>query len=238
MAKKNKKHRSSVTLNILDKNNKHTQFDYTEVYRHIRTNIEFSTVDKQIHSISLTSTQSGEAKSTVSINLAYMFAMKYKKVLLIDCDLRQTMLHRYMKLSNQYGLTDALLEYRSTHQINTDYMQTVSHNSFEGTLSVLTAGIHVPNPSELLGSKTFKDYMIQLKKYYDFIIVDCAPIGTISDAIPVGHAVDGTIFIVSAKDTKRNDAANCVQILKRNNVRVLGSILTKAESGSGNYYYY
>ena len=206
MAQKQKFRR---TLNILEKSKKQSQFDYTEVFRHIRTNIEFSNVDNPIKSIAITSSQPGEAKSTTSMNLAFIFAAKYQKVLIIDCDLRKTMLHKYMKLSNSYGL-----------------------------LYVLTAGIHVPNPSELLSSDTFKDYMKVLKQNFDFIIIDCAPIGAISDAIPVGNAVDGTIFVVSAKDTKRKDAAQCVDLLKRSNVNVIGSVLTKADSGSGSYHYY
>lgn len=232
------KQRSRKTLNILDKHKKHNQFDYTEIFRHIRTNIEFSTVDKEIKSISITSTQPGEAKTTTSMNLAFIFAIKYQRVLLIDCDLRKTMLHRYMKLSNQYGLTDALIDFGKTHHFNSEFIQKIEHPTFLGTLSVLTGGIHVPNPSELLGSDTFKDYMNTLKKNYDFIIVDCAPVGTISDAIPVGNAVDGTIFVISAKDTNRKDAASCVDLLQRNNVNVLGSILTKADSGSNSYGYY
>ena len=70
MAKKTSKRK---TLNILDKNKKHSQFDYTEIFRHIRTNIEFSTVDKDIKSICITSSQANEAKTTLSINLAYIF---------------------------------------------------------------------------------------------------------------------------------------------------------------------
>ncbi len=236
MAKK--KQRTKKTLNILDKKDKHNQFDYTEIFRHIRTNIEFSTVDKEIKSISITSTQPGEAKSTTAMNLAFIFATKYSRVLIVDCDLRKTMLHRYMRLSNQHGLTDALIEFGKTHRLNTEYMQTISHPTFVGTLSVLTGGVHVPNPSELLGSETFKEFMETLKKNYDFIIVDCAPVGTISDAIPVGHAVDGTIFVVSAKDTNRKDAASCVNLLQRSNVNVLGSVLTKANAGSNHYGYY
>ena len=233
-----KKQRTKKTLSILDKDRKHNQFDYTEIFRHIRTNIEFSTVDKEIKSISITSTQPGERKSTTSINLAYIFATKYNRVLLVDCDLRKTMLHRYMRMSNQQGLTDALLEFGKTHRFNSEYIQTVNHPSFLGQLSVLPGGVHVPNPSELLGSEVFKEYMNVLKQNYDFIIVDCAPVGTISDAIPVGNAVDGTIFVVSAKDTNRKDAANCVNLLQRNNVNVLGSVLTKADTGSGSYSYY
>lgn len=226
------------TLNILDKSKRQSQFDYAEVFRRIRTNIEFSNVDNPIKSIAITSTQPGEAKSTTAMNLAFIFATKYKKVLIIDCDLRKTMLHKYMKLSNSHGLTDALIEYGKTRHFNDEYFQTLKDPSFSGLLYVLTAGIHIPNPSELLSSDTFKEYMKVLKQNFDFIIIDCAPIGSISDAIPVGNAVEGTIFVVSAKDTKRKDAAQCVDLLKRSNVNVIGSVLTKAESGSGSYYYY
>lgn len=226
------------TLNILDKSKRQSQFDYAEVFRHIRTNIEFSNVDNPIKSIAITSTQPGEAKSTTAMNLAFIFATKYKKVLIIDCDLRKTMLHKYMKLSNSHGLTDALIEFGETRHFNDEYFQTLKDPSFSGLLYVLTAGIHIPNPSELLSSDTFKEYMKVLKQNFDFIIIDCAPIGSISDAIPVGNAVDGTIFVVSAKDTKRKDAAQCVDLLKRSNVNVIGSVLTKTESGSGSYYYY
>ena len=154
-----KKTSKRKTLNILDKNKKHSQFDYTEIFRHIRTNIEFSTVDKDIKSICITSSQAGEAKTTLSINLAYIFATKYNRVLLIDCDLRKNTLHKYMGLSNKHGLTDALLEYRQTKKLNVEYFQSVKDPSFAGTMAVLTSGIHIPNPSELLGSHVFKDYI-------------------------------------------------------------------------------
>ena len=160
MAKKTSKRK---TLNILDKNKKHSQFDYTEIFRHIRTNIEFSTVDKDIKSICITSSQAGETKTTLSINLAYIFATKYNRVLLIDCDLRKNTLHKYMGLSNKHGLTDALLEYRQTKKLNVEYFQSVKDPSFAGTMAVLTSGIHIPNPSELLGSHVFKDYINELK---------------------------------------------------------------------------
>lgn len=237
MAQK-KKRKSKNTLNILEQNKKHNQFDYAEIFRHIRTNIEYSTVGKEIKSISITSTQPGEAKSTTSINLTYIFAAKYKKVLLIDCDLRKPTLHKYMRLSNQYGLTDALLDYDKKKKLDMDYFQTINHASFQGPLYVLTAGMHVPNPSELLSSDVFKEYIELLRDNFDFIIIDCAPVGTISDAIPVGNAVDGTIFVVSTKDTHRKDAASCVNLLQRNNVNILGSVLTKSDSISGKYSYY
>ena len=217
---------------------KRNQFDVDEIYRGLRTNIEFSQMDDAIQVINVVSTIPNEGKSTIACNLARIMAAKYKNVLLIDCDLRKNTLHKYMGLSNKHGLTDALLEYRQTKKLNVEYFQSVKDPSFAGTMAVLTSGIHIPNPSELLGSHVFKDYINELKKSFDFIIIDCAPVGMISDAIPIGNAVDGTIFAISSQDTNKKDAANCVKLLQRNNVNVLGSVLTKAKSISGSHYYY
>lgn len=238
--KNNKKRKQKNTaINILQKGRMNTQFDYVEVYRHIRTNIEYSTMDKELKAIAITSTQAGEAKTTTAMNLAFIFAAKYEKVLLIDADLRKQTLHKYMRLSNKSGLTNALMDFQKTRKIDKEHIQTLNHESFIGQLSVMTAGVSVPNPSEILGSALFKDFIETLKNQYDFIIIDCAPVGTISDAIPVGNATDGTIFVCSSQDTKRKDAAGCVSLLQRNNVNVLGSILTKTEDdASGHKYYY
>lgn len=238
MLKSKQKRTKKTAINILQKDKINSQFDYIEVYRHIRTNIEYSTMDRELKTITITSTQSGEAKTTTAMNLAFIFAAKHEKVLLIDVDLRKQTLHRYMKLSNKTGLTNALMDFQKSKIVNTGYMQVIKDSSFVGTLSVLTAGISVPNPSEILGSKLFKDYIDALKEKYDFIILDCAPVGSISDAIPVGNATDGTIFVVSSQDTNRKDAAACVNLLQRNNVNILGSILTKADTEMSSYKYY
>lgn len=239
MKKTKKRKQKNTAINILQKGRMNTQFDYVEVYRHIRTNIEYSTMDKELKAIAITSTQAGEAKTTTTMNLAFIFAAKYEKVLLIDADLRKQTLHKYMRLSNKSGLTNALMDFQKTRKIDKEHIQTLNHESFIGQLSVMTAGVSVPNPSEILGSALFKDFIETLKNQYDFIIIDCAPVGTISDAIPVGNATDGTIFVCSSQDTKRKDAAGCVSLLQRNNVNVLGSILTKTEDdASGHKYYY
>ena len=209
-----------------------------EAYRSLRTSIKFSSVDRPIKTLVVTSSIIGEGKSTVAGNIANILSQDGARVLMIDCDLRKNTLHKYMGLSNKHGLTDALLEYRQTKKLNVEYFQSVKDPSFAGTMAVLTSGIHIPNPSELLGSHVFKDYINELKKSFDFIIIDCAPVGMISDAIPIGNAVDGTIFAISSQDTNKKDAANCVKLLQRNNVNVLGSVLTKAKSLSGSHYYY
>ena len=94
MKKTKKRKQKNTAINILQKGRMNTQFDYVEVYRHIRTNIEYSTMDKELKAIAITSTQAGEAKTTTAMNLAFIFAAKYEKVLLIDADLRKQTLHK------------------------------------------------------------------------------------------------------------------------------------------------
>jgi capsular exopolysaccharide synthesis family protein len=233
-----KKRRQRKGLTLLNKSiGSNNQFDYSEVYRHIRTNIEFSNVDKDIHSISITSTQPYEAKTTTALNLAIIFAMKYARVLIIDCDLRKPQVHGYLKLSNQVGLTNALKDYSKTRDIDPQYFKTVKNDSFIGTLTVLTAGTKVPNPNELLSSEAFKAFISDLNDEFDFIIIDCPPISSVSDAIPVANSVDGTVFICSCQDTNRKDALSAISTLKQSQVNIIGTILTKAETYKGRYGY-
>lgn len=235
MAKQKRARKAFTLLNTT--NNKKNQFDYSEIYRHIRTNIEFSSVDDNVQSIAITSTQPFESKTTTALNLAIIFAVKYSRVLIIDCDLRKMQLHRYLKLSNQVGLTNALRDYSKTRRIDKSFFKTINDESFANELTVLTAGVKVPNPNEILSSSTFSSFINDLKKDFDFIILDCPPLGNVSDAIPVSHAVDGTIFVYSCKDTNRKDAMSAISTLRQNNVNIIGTILTKADSYKGSYGY-
>ena len=121
-----KNKRNSVekqTFLITQPENKHSKIDFKEVYRHIRTGIEYSTVGQNVKAINVTSSIPGESKSTTSINLAMIYATKYDNVLLIDCDLRKSTIHRYLKLSNSRGLTNALMEYDESKKISSKYFQ-------------------------------------------------------------------------------------------------------------------
>ena len=229
------------THKIIDKSNKNNHVDYQEVYRNIRTNIEYSTVGKNVKAINVTSSIPSESKSTTSLNLAMIYATKYANVLLIDADLRRPTQHHYLKLSNLRGLTNALIEYGETKKISSKCFQFIEDESFVGKLSVLTSGVKVPNPSELLSSQIFEDFINELKGLYDFIIIDCPPIMLVSDAIPIGNVVDGTIFVCSSQLTGRKDAKASIEILQKNNVNILGTVLSQVEVEKdkyNNYYYY
>ena len=229
------------THKIIDKSNKNNHVDYQEVYRNIRTNIEYSAVGKNVKAINITSSISNEGKSTTALNLAMIYATKYANVLLIDADLRKATQHRYLKLSNSRGLTNALIEYGETKKISSKCFQFIEDESFVGKLSVLTSGVKVPNPSELLSSQIFEGFINELKGLYDFIIIDCPPIMLVSDAIPIGNVVDGTIFVCSSQLTGRKDAKASIEILQKNNVNILGTVLSQVEVEKdkyNNYYYY
>ena len=164
MFKKKTKKESESTLLITNSNQKNSRVDYNEIYRHIRTNIEYSAVGQDIKVINITSAAPSESKSTTSLNLAMIYAAKYPKVLLIDADLKKPVLHKYLKLSNTNGLTNALIDYDKNKKINQSYFQKITDKSFVGELSVLTSGIKVPNPSELLSKPIFEEF---IKFYFE-----------------------------------------------------------------------
>lgn len=235
---KKSKNAKRTNLSLLNIKNSKKLFDLSEPYRNIRTNIEFSVSDKEIKTISFTSTQPSEAKTTTAINLAMVFANKYENILIIDCDLRKPRLHKYLKLSNKTGLSNALKEFSQTDEINEEYIQKINHKSFAGSLSVLTSGKKIANPNELLSSQAFKRYLEKLRKSYDYILIDCPPVLLVSDAIPVGNIADGTLFIYSCEETKKQNALSAINLLKQNNVYILGTVLTKASTYFKDYYSY
>lgn len=233
--KLNKKHiHRENTYTIISKEHANMQ----EIYRNVRTNIEFSSLDHKLSKISVTSSQAHELKTTFILNLAMSFASKYPKVLLIDCDLRKPVIHKYLKLSNTYGLTNALVSYAKDGKIDSRTIMHIKDASFISTLDVIVAGSKTPNPNEILSSEVFKSFINDLSKDYDYILFDCPPILAVSDAIPVGTICDGTLFVYSSADTNKKDAALALDMLKKNNISVIGGIMTKAEIMKNRYYNY
>lgn len=239
--KKKNSSNSNRTLGyaINGKKSKSEQFNLGEVYRHIRTNIDFSNVTNTIKVINLTSTQPSEGKTTTAINMAFAYAGIHEKVLLIDCDLRKPQIHKYFKVSNKFGLTNLVLEYAQNKVFEAPSLEMITDKTFKGYLSVIAAGSQVPNPAEFIESDNFKEYINHIKEYYDFIIIDCPPIGAVSDAVPLSGQCDGTIFIYSTKDTDKKEAKLAIENLKRNRVNILGTIMTKVDADrNGKYGYY
>lgn len=215
--------------------NKSQQFDEMEVYRHLRTNIEYSSVDKKIHVINITSTQPGEGKTTTSTNLSIVSSGQYGRVLLVDCDMRKPQVHKRFNISNRFGLSNVLAG--DNVNIPDSYFSKFKDKDTEGVLYVLPAGVKVPNPTELLSSEKFKEFVECMRMRFEFIILDCPPVLSVSDCIPVSRVSDGTLFVVSSKDTDKNDAKTALQQLQRNGANVIGTVLNKVDKTNKSSYY-
>ena len=220
------------------KHTKKSQFDNMEVYRQLRTNIEYSSFNKDIQVICVTSSNPAEGKSSVASNLATVAIAKYEKVLLIDCDLRKPVQHKIFKVSNKLGISNLMKEKSEIDLEIGGYFQKFKDNSTDGKLYVLTSGKSVPNPQEMLASDRFKELIEKFREMFDYIIIDCPPLNAVAAAIPVSSIVDGTLFVVYAMDTAKQEAKNALTMLQRNGANVLGCVLTKVDITSKSYYSY
>ena len=200
-----------------------------ENYRVLRTNIQYSSIDRKMKRILVTSAEQGEGKSTPVGNLALTFAQDEKKVLVIDCDLRKPSLHKKFRISNNVGLSDIILDKSKLPKA------LVRKNEY---LDILPAGKIPPNPSELLGSKALEDILNELEDIYDVIILDTPPLHAVTDAQVLSTKVDGVLLIVRAERTKKDSVMAAKESLEKVNANILGTVLNCAESNSRNKYYY
>ena len=217
---------------------KRNQFDVDEIYRGLRTNIEFSQMDEEIQVLSVASTIPNEGKSSVACNLARIMAAKYKNVLLIDCDLRNPSVHKMCKISNRSGLTNIISEFQEGLSINSyEGVQQVQYDGGQ-TLTVITAGHRVPNPSEVLGSKKMGRILEQARKELGYIIIDSPPVLLASETIPLCNLSDGVLYVVDAKNADKRKVRAAIKDLKRNGGHVIGVVLNKVDMSDEKRYGY
>lgn len=205
----------------------------SENIRTLRTNLQFSSVDSELKTILITSTLPGEGKSFISSNLAISFAQAGKRVLVIDCDLRKGRQHKIFKLSSRKGLSNLLISDRSFK----DY---ISETRIEN-LFVIPRGVVPPNPSELLGSKKNVQLIQDLKKYFDVIILDGAPITGLSDSLILSSLVDKVLIVSSINHTPKAELKNTKKSLENVGANIAGLVVNNINSKSdsyGSYYYY
>lgn len=200
-----------------------------ESYRTLRTNIQYSSFDKEYRVIVVTSSEPGEGKSTTSGNLALCMAQGDKKVILIDCDLRKPSLHKKFKISNLVGLSDVM--------IGKEDLTTAIHR-YNKNLVLLTSGKIPPNPSEMLSSKAMSNLLETLKENFDYIILDTPPVQAVTDSQILSTKADGTILVVRAEKTKKESVQNAVSLLKKVNANIIGTVLNGIDVSRNKYYYY
>ena len=202
----------------------------SEQYRAIRTNIEYSNVDQNTKTILVTSSDKNEGKTTTVSNLAVSFANLNKKVLLIDCDLRNASIHKMFRLNNIYGLTDILAKDRAVDKC-------IQKTELEN-LYVLTAGAIPPNPAEILSSEKMKNLIEDLKNIYDYIFIDTPPIGLVTDAGVLSSFIDGVVLVVKSESVEKKYLEETKKKLDAVDARILGAILNSYKSEQKDYNYY
>ncbi|MCH1967211.1 CpsD/CapB family tyrosine-protein kinase [Paraclostridium sordellii] len=203
----------------------------SEAYRTVRTNIEFSNLDKEIKTIVVTSSQQNEGKSTVIANIAVSFAgMEDKKVLVVEGDLRNPTVHRMFNVSNSHGITEILTGQKI-------FEECVNQTEVEG-LHVITCGKIPPNPSEMLASRKMKSFIESLREFYDYIFIDAPPIGIITDAGIISTYADGTMLIVASNEVDIEMIQIAKERLDKVNANILGVVLNKYEDSSKSHGYY
>ena len=192
-----------------------------EAFRSFRSNIEFTGVDNR--AIVITSCLPADGKSTVSLRLAMTFAESEKKTVLVDADMRRSVLMRRVRAegdNTSVGLSHVLSGQKS-----------VTEALYETNLKFPT------NSTELLGNSRFEELIIALKKTFDYVIVDTPPLGSVVDAAVAAKRCDGSVLVISEGKDSRKMAKSVLEQLKAANSNFLGVAMNNVEVRKNSYYY-
>ena len=203
-----------------------------ELFRLIRTSLQFMLHDAGDKVVIVTSTRSGEGKSFISVNLAASLALLGKKVLLIGMDIRKPQLAAYLNIANNKGVTNYLAH--SVDNIN----DVITHDHEIKNLDVITAGPIPPNPGELLASSAVDDMFKTLREEYDYIIVDSAPVGMVSDTFNLARISDATIYVTRVNYTTLADVDFMNSIYANKRMPKLSTVVNGTKTNSGYGYGY
>jgi capsular exopolysaccharide synthesis family protein len=226
--KKMKKQMMNTKRKLITKTNPKSPI--SEQYKTIRTNINFSSVDKEIRSLMVTSGGPGEGKSTTAANLAVVFAQEGKKVLLVDADMRKPTAQYTFGLNNTFGLTTVLTRQKELTE--------VTNATDVPNMEVLPCGPIPPNPTELLSSRAMTNFFEEAYRNYSMVIFDTPPVLAVSDGQVLANQCDGTILVISSGTTEIETAQKSKELLDSAKAKLLGVVLNNRELRETNYYYY
>jgi len=208
-----------------------------EAYRILRTNIAFAATAKPIKSVLITSTLPQEGKTTTCINLGITLAQQGHRTIILDCDFRRPMMHRYFNRlvkDNHHGLSDVLLDQLG---LKDSIVKSKTEN-----LSFVTSGTIPSNPAELLGSIKMSELMGQFKQDYEYVIVDAPPALGVADARVLGKIADAIVVVVMARKTNRDAVLEVKDELERSGEKIIGFVLNGVDLTRHyyrhRYYYY
>ena len=207
---------------------------FAEGIRTLRTNLMFMAPDNPPRLLLVTSPGPGEGKTMTSVNMAIAMAQSGQKTLIIDADMRRPRLHKALGIENRdQGLSSIILG-------NEELDQVVQATRIEN-LSMLSCGQIPPNPSELLHSERFAKLVEEVGEKYDRVIFDSPPLGAVSDALVLSHAVDGVLLILSFGNTQKEMLRRSVDQLMSIGAPLMGFVLNEIRADASGYayqYYY
>ena len=204
-------------------------FKAKEAIKTLRTNIEFSGDDKKV--IVLTSCVPDEGKSTIAMNLVNGLADAGKKVLLIDADMRKSVLVGRLKVNEEVR---GLSHFLTGHNTITEVISRTKKDN----LSIIFAGVVPPNPAELLSSPRFASLIDAARNAYDYVIIDAPPIGAVVDAAVIAKYCDGVIMVVGYASVSYRLAQDVKKQIEVTGCPILGVVLNKVPSGGEHGYGY
>lgn len=199
-----------------------------EAYKTLRTNIEQITSIDNIKTILITSSISGEGKSTVAGNLAISLSKNNHKVLVIDCDLRKPSLHNKFNIENEYGVGEILL---GENELKS------SIKKIDSRLSVLTAGKIKNDTAELFATENMKQLLDEVRITYDYIIIDSAPIIPVADTSVLARGIDAAVLVVRANKSIEKLVIQGYEKLKKTSIKILGTVSNDSKRKSMNKFY-
>ena len=200
----------------------------SEAFRVLRTNLEFSSVQKPIQTILVTSPGPSEGKTTVAVNLAAIFAVSGKRVALLDADMRRPHVHHLLGIPNRDGLSNLFRSQIGPHSVSRTKLELPN-------LMIITSGNLPPNPSELLGSNKMSQILAELSNTVDVVVIDTPP-SLVADAQILAGKVDAVLFVIHPGKTHTEIAKASLELFKRAGARVIGTVLNRIPRNRSDYY--
>lgn len=201
-----------------------------EAFRTLRTNIQFSAIDKELKTLVITSTNPSEGKTTVSMQLGKSLAKNGDSVILIDCDLRNPSVQKYVEINENRGLTNVLVNNEPCEEVMIQ----------EDGLNILLSGPIPPNPAELLGSRKMEEFIERVKQQYEYVLLDTPPAGMLTDGVILSSIADGTILVIAEGETEKGDLARTIENIKNVGGNIIGVVMNKIKTSKtaryGKYY--
>jgi non-specific protein-tyrosine kinase len=212
-----------------------------EAFRNLRTSLQYTSLDAPLRTLLVSSTEPDEGKTFVASNVATVFALAGKRVLLFEADLRRPRLHKLWDRGRSPGLTEALRDYsEASSEGDTDVSP--SHAYIQATqvenLDLLTAGTEISTPAELLSSQTFRRMLEKLLETYDLIVLDTPPVLTVTDAAILATLVDGVVMVTVSGQTRLPSAERAIERFQAVGSHLLGLVVNRLTARSGGYYYH